>query len=426
MISINQEKNDKIHELCNLPEGWQWKKLSEIADTTSGGTPRRNQLEYFQGNINWFKSGELQDAEIFESQEKITLGAIKDSNAKVFPRGTLLIAMYGATAGKLGVLGVKAATNQAICAVFPKKQFGLPLLNNWFLFYYFKSIRQQLINRSFGAVQPNISQRLIKETYIPIPFPKDIVLSLDIQNRIVARVESLLGELKGDHQILDKMHRDTSRFIDMKLEEIFEILQSARQPLINVIESPPKNGWSPKCDNNPNGTPVLKLGAVLRFQYNPDEFKRTSLPTDPNAHYWLKPGDVLISRSNTLELVGHAAIYSGTPFPCIYPDLMMRIRVEQSKADSCFLVYWLQSKEVRHFIQSRASGASPTMKKINQGHVCNIPFPVISVEKQRQLAHYLDSIKSEVNDMLKTMQKDKKLLERLENSILEKAFQGQL
>jgi type I restriction enzyme S subunit len=105
---------------------------------------------------------------------------------------------------------------------------------------------------------------------------------------------------------------------------------------------------------------------------------------------------------------------------------MMRIRVEQSKADSHFLVYWLQSKEVRHFIQSRASGASPTMKKINQGHVCNIPFPVISVEEQHQLVHYLDSIQSEVNEMLRTMQQDAKLLERLEQSILEKAFQGQL
>jgi type I restriction enzyme S subunit len=420
MINVNQKIDNDFIKL------WQWKKLSELADTTSGGTPRRNCIEYFKGNINWFKSGELKDAEIFDSEEKITLEAIKDSNAKILPKGTLLIAMYGATVGKLGVLGVEAATNQAICAIFPKKQFGLPLLNNWFLFYYFKSIRYQLIHRSFGAAQPNISQRLIKETYIPIPFPKDIILSIDIQNRIVSRIESLLGELKGDHQLLNKIRRDTSRFIEMKLEEIFENLPSVRQPLIEVIESPPRNEWSPKCDDNPNGTPVLKLGAVLRFQYNPDEFKRTSLPTDPNAHYWLKPGDVLISRSNTLELVGHAAIYSGTPFPCIYPDLMMRIRVDQSKADSRFLVYWLQSKEVRHFIQSRASGASPTMKKINQGHVCNIPFPVISVEEQRQLAHYLKSLQSEVNEMLKTMQQDAKLLERLEQSILEKAFQGQL
>jgi type I restriction enzyme, S subunit len=295
-------------------------------------------------------------------------------------------------------------------------------------FVYAVNLRlKELIRQAHGGVGlRHITKSKLQNITIPLPFPKDVIRSLDIQHHIVSHIESLLDELKGDHQLLDKIRRDTSRFLEMKLEEIFENLPSARQPLMDVIESPPRNGWSPKCDNNPNGTPVLKLGAVLRFQYNPDEFKRTSLPTDPNAHYWLKPGDVLISRSNTLELVGHAAIYSGTPFPCIYPDLMMRIRVDQSKADRRFLVYWLQSKEVRHFIQSRASGASPTMKKINQGHVCNISFPVISVEEQRQLAHYLDSIQSEVNEMLKTMQQDAKLLERLEQAILEKAFQGQL
>ncbi|MEQ8971825.1 MAG: restriction endonuclease subunit S [Coleofasciculus sp. C1-SOL-03] len=297
-------------------------------------------------------------------------------------------------------------------------------LNPKYVYFFLKIIDLEKLNRA--ASIPGLGRDDVYAFGIPIPYPNNPIFSLDVQNRIVSRIESWLGELKGDHQLLDKIRRDTSRFREMKLEEIFENLPSARQPLMDVIESPPRNGWSPKCDDNPNGTPVLKLGAVLRFQYNPDEFKRTSLPTDPNAHYWLKPGDVLISRSNTIELVGHAAIYSGTPFPCIYPDLMMRIRVEQSKADSHFLVYWLQSKEVRHFIQSRASGASPTMKKINQGHVCNIPFPVISVEEQHQLVHYLDSIQSEVNEMLRTMQQDAKLLERLEQSILEKAFQGQL
>ncbi len=429
MISANLETeniNNIIKGLWNLPSGWQWKKLSEVAKTTSGGTPNRNRFEYFQGDITWLKSGELKDVEIFESEERITQEAVENSSAKIVPLGTILIAMYGATVGKLGILGVQAATNQAICAIFPKKIFGLPLLRNWFLLYYFKAIRNQLVNRSFGVAQPNISQTLIKEISIPIPFPNDPVLSLDIQDRIVIRIQSLLADLKDDRLLVGEMCRDTNRFMKMTLEEIFEHLGSTRQPLINVIEFPPRNGWSPQCDNNPNGTPVLKLGAVLRFRYNPDEVKRTSLPTAPNAHYWLQPGDILISRSNTLELVGHAAIYSGTPFPCIYPDLMMRVRVDQSKADSRFLIYWLQSKEVRHFIQSRAAGASPTMKKINQSHVRNIPFPVIPIEEQRWVANHLDSIQSEVDEMLKTMEQDARLLDRLEQSILEKAFQGQL
>ena len=75
--------------------------------------------------------------------------------------------------------------------------------------------------------------------------------------------------------------------------------------------------------------------------------KRTSLPVDPHAPYWLTPGDLLISRSNTADLVGHAAIYSGDPDPCIYPDLLMRLRFKPDEADVEFALLWLQSPEVR-------------------------------------------------------------------------------
>ncbi len=404
-----------------LPNNWKWKRLDKVCQIN----PRRPRLSRDSNALTSF----LPMSNVDEVEGVITKLEIRPY--KEVARGFTYFEEWDVLFAK-----ITPSMENGKCAIayglidkigFGSTEFHVlrpsaEIRAEWVHKYLRRlSLRLEAKQHFRGAVgQQRVPSEFLESCLVPVP------PTLDMQKQIVCRIDSLLGELKSDHQLLDKMRRDTSRFLEMKLEEIFENLQSVRQPLIDVIESPPRNGWSPKCDDNPNGTPVLKLGAVLRFQYNPDEFKRTSLPTDPNAHYWLKPGDVLISRSNTLELVGHAAIYSGTPFPCIYPDLMMRIRVDQSKADSRFLVYWLQSKEVRHFIQSRASGASPTMKKINQGHVCNIPFPGISVEKQRQLAHYLDSIQSEVNEMLKTMQQDAKLLERLEQTILEKAFQGQL
>lgn len=400
----------------NLPKGWEQIPLGSlgVAEIIMGQSPPSTTYNSVGQGLPFFQ-GKAEFGDLYPNPVKWCTSPKK----KAFP-GDVLISVR-APVGSTNLVREECCIGRGIAAIRPKKT-----ILTRYLLYALRSRQYELSSCGRGSTFASIGKEELSTFSIPIPFLSNPSYSLDIQNRIVSRIESLVGELKGDHQLLDKMRRDTSRFLEMKLEEIFENLQSVRQPLIDVIESPPRNGWSPKCDNNPNGTPVLKLGAVLRFQYNPDEFKRTSLPTDPNAHYWLKPGDVLISRSNTLELVGHAAIYSGTPSPCIYPDLMMRIRVDQSKADSRFLVYWLQSKEVRHFIQSRASGASPTMKKINQGHVCNIPFPVISLDEQRQLAHYLDSIQSEVNEMLKIMQQDAKLLERLEQAILEKAFQGQL
>src|SRR5262245_47297814 len=99
---------------------WAERKLGDIAQTTSGGTPNRKNLKYFGGQIPWVKSGELEDTFINCTEEKITEHGLEHSSAKLFPAGTLLMAMYGATVGKTAILRIEAATNQAICAITPK------------------------------------------------------------------------------------------------------------------------------------------------------------------------------------------------------------------------------------------------------------------------------------------------------------------
>ncbi|EMC8677612.1 restriction endonuclease subunit S, partial [Campylobacter coli] len=145
---------DNAKENYKLPQGWEWKSLGEIANTSSGGTPSRNKKEYWEnGNIKWLKSGELNDGYIDFIEENITEEAIKNSSAKIFQKGTLLIAMYGATAGKLGILNLDSTTNQAICA-FLHKDKNIKFLEK-FLFYFLFFLRDKIIKDSFGGAQPN-------------------------------------------------------------------------------------------------------------------------------------------------------------------------------------------------------------------------------------------------------------------------------
>ena len=104
-----------------LPADWEWMTIGDVADTTSGGTPSRKYSEYFEGTIPWVKSGELGDGLVSITEEKITETAIKNSSAKIFPAGSVLVALYGATVGKVGILNMDAASNQAVCALYPKK-----------------------------------------------------------------------------------------------------------------------------------------------------------------------------------------------------------------------------------------------------------------------------------------------------------------
>jgi type I restriction enzyme S subunit len=134
-----------------------------------------------------------------------------------------------------------------------------------------------------------------------------------------------------------------------------------------------------------------------------------------------------MSRSNTPDLVGHAAIYDGNPSQCIYPDLMMRLDVASSLVEKRFLWYWLQAPQVRECIRSKARGTSASMKKIAQGTVMSIPFASTTPrEEQRRIVAYLDGLQAKV-DALKALQAQTAAeLGALLPAILDRAFKGEL
>ena len=139
-------------------------KLSEVAKTTSGGTPSRKNPENYGGDILWVKSGELQTRYITDSEEKITEVGMTSSSAKIMPAGTILFAMYGATAA-VAKLGVPAATNQAVCCITPNHS----LITDTYLMSYLKFRKSDLINMRTGGAQPNLSQSLIRNLDISLP-----------------------------------------------------------------------------------------------------------------------------------------------------------------------------------------------------------------------------------------------------------------
>ncbi|PKF73189.1 restriction endonuclease subunit S [Pseudomonas fluvialis] len=149
----------KESEFGFIPEGWDFLPLGDIYRTGSGGTPSRKNPDFYGSDYRWVKTKELQDCPVFDTEERISEEGLKKSSAKLFPRNTVLIAMYGATIGRLGVLQEESATNQACCAILPNSQgcgWGYAYLS---LF----SRRQALIDLRAGAAQQNISQDVIKK-----------------------------------------------------------------------------------------------------------------------------------------------------------------------------------------------------------------------------------------------------------------------
>ncbi|EAK0811236.1 restriction endonuclease subunit S [Campylobacter lari] len=206
---------DNTKENYKLPQGWEWKSLSEIAVTSSGGTPSRKKKEYWEnGTIKWLKSGELNDGYISFIEENITQEAIENSSAKIFPKGTLLIAMYGATAGKLGILDLYSATNQAICAFLHKNNKNIKFFEK-FLFYFLFVIRDKIIKDSFGGAQPNISQTYIKNLQIPLP-------PLQEQEQIALYLDELSSHVKNLKQNYQAQIKNLQELKKSLLDKAFQ------------------------------------------------------------------------------------------------------------------------------------------------------------------------------------------------------------
>jgi len=166
---------------------WPVVKLGEVCETTSGGTPLRSNSKYYEnGNVPWLKSGEVAQGYIFFSQEKITDEGLKISSAKLLPIDTVLVAMYGATAGQIGLLKIVASTNQAICGILPNSIF-VPE----FLYFYLLGRSEELLNMGTGGAQPNISQTIIRDLSVPMPDieeQKKIVLEIKGEEKLFSRI----------------------------------------------------------------------------------------------------------------------------------------------------------------------------------------------------------------------------------------------
>lgn len=188
-----------------VPEGWKKGVVSDFYDTASGGTPSRKNPEFYGGDIRWVKTQELEDGFLFDTEEHITEDAIKKSAAKLFPANTVLLAMYGATIGQVGVIVDPSTCNQACCAVMPKSD-GTSFEH---AFLFFLSNKDGLRNLGQGAAQKNISQQVIRG------------YGMDLPDRIILDMfRSYAGTFLNQIRNLQAMNRQLSKARDLLLPRL--------------------------------------------------------------------------------------------------------------------------------------------------------------------------------------------------------------
>ena len=406
--------SDKPHYPYELPKGWVWTTLGEIGSWQSGATPSRMNKDYYGGNIPWLKTGDLNDGTIIYIPEYITQRALEETSVRLNPKGSVLIAMYGATIGKIGILSFPATTNQACCACYEYS------INQMFLFYFLLANRENFIAMGGGGAQPNISKEKIISTNMPLPPLKE-------QERIVAEIERWLSFV----DIVEKEKSDLQSTICLAKSKILDLAIHGKlvpqdpndEPASELLKRiNPKaeiitdNGHYQKlpvgwCVCHINEISESLLGKTLDRTKDNGEFKRYVCAVNVQWGYFdfttqkkfrieakdferyaVKKGDLLICEGGD---VGRCAIWD-TDTEMYYQNALHRVRCKFGISEK-YLQYSLWHFKLNGVIDSLCKGV--TIKHFTQSTMnkLEIPLPPFAeqqriVAKIEELFHQLDII----------------------------------
>ena len=243
-----------------IPENWCWTTLGEVGKWQSGATPSRLCKEYYGGDIPWLKTGDLNDGYITDIPEYITQKALKETSVKLNPAGSVLIAMYGATIGKVGILTFPATTNQACCACVEYEA-----TDQQYLFYFLLSHKENFIRQGGGGAQPNISKEKIVETLLPLP-------PFNEQKRIVNEVEkwfSIIDKIESGTIELESYVKQTkSKILDLAISGKLVPQDPGDEPAIELLKR--INPDFQSCDNShygnlPESWEEIAMGEICKL-----------------------------------------------------------------------------------------------------------------------------------------------------------------
>lgn len=400
-----------------VPENWVWVRLENVASWGSGGTPSRKHEEYYNGDILWIKTGELNNDWIYDTEEKITDEGLKKSSAKLFPPYSVLIAMYGATIGKVAILGVPATTNQACaCAVCNQSLLYM------YLFYYCISQKNVFIEKGKGGAQPNISQIILKQHPIPLP-------PLSEQQRIVERIEELFAKLDEAKERLQEvadsfavrksaiLHKAfTGELIGKQVTELVPL-----ENLVDLIKIGPFGSSLHESDYIDNGIPLVNPKHIVQQRIVPQsKISISDEKAEELSSYKLKENDIVLGRRGEM---GRCAPISNREENWICGTGSMIIRLKK-EYDAKLYSLILGSQATVTYLENSAVGS--TLKNLNEKIVRKIPVPQFSNEEQHEIVRLIDDLLARERAAQQAAEQALASIDLMKKSILARAFRAEL
>ncbi|RJE72821.1 restriction endonuclease subunit S [Reichenbachiella sp. MSK19-1] len=410
-----------------VPTHWHYDKLFRVCSNMgSGGTPKSSNQNFYGGPIKWIQSGDLTDGYVSQTSKTITEEALEKSSAKMFPKGTLLVAMYGATIGKLGIMEMDAATNQACCSLQLSSK-----IDSKYAYYLMLDARDYLLTQAYGGGQPNISQETLKQfhlVYAPLPEQKAIAEYLD---KATAKIDRIIAIKKEQLEKMEESWQSKMQEqVTGKIEGVQNLLKSADRELLNL---PPD--WSLKR--------IKQIGKIKYGLGQPPKELDGGLPIiratnvskgfiDEHNMIYVDPEDVPYSRDPVLREGDIIVVRSGayTADSAIIPakyegaitgyDMVLRCYLNVSAK---FVSYCLLSKYVLNdqMLLSSLRAAQPHLNKEELG---NTYVLIPSLSEQERIVEVLDNIQGHFLKMKTNLESQIQTLQSYRKSLIHECVTG--
>ncbi|MBE3994761.1 restriction endonuclease subunit S [Vibrio parahaemolyticus] len=422
-------KDSGIEWVGDIPKDWSmWKLAHAFNEIGSGTTPPTSNEEWFKGDIPWITTGELREKVIVDTKKKLTKDTLKAfPTLRKYPVGSVAIAMYGATIGRLGIFGIEATTNQACCVMTHSKQ-----INNKYLFYWLWAFKEDIIRLSSGGGQPNINQEKVASLRVSAPVSKEQQKIANFLDHETAKIDTLITKQEKLIELLkEKRQAVISHAVTKGLNPDAPMKDSGVEWLGEVPEhwdmkrlkylGEAKNGLTYSPDDvvsQEEGVLVLRSsniqGAKLSFTDN------VYVDMDIPSRIRTKENDLLIcSRNGSRKLIGKNALITKEAVDMAFGAFMVIFRSEVNP-----YLYWVLNSPL--FEYQSGSFLTSTINQLTIGNLEGMEVPLPPKKEQEDIKAYLINKTSKFDQLINKAVYKVKLLNERKTALISAAVTGKI
>ena len=356
------------------------KRLGELCNIVSGGTPSRTKTEFWNnGTIPWVKIGDIKETYINETDEFITKEGLDGSSTKMLPAGTILYTIF-ATLGEVGILEIAACTNQAIAGIMIN---DIKQLNTDYLYYYLKSKKTYVNRVGRGVAQTNINMSMLKALEVPVP---ELSKQLEIV-KVIDKAYEVIEDRKQELKCLDNLIR--ARFVEMFGDMFLNTMgwqEESLESLADIVSGITK-GRKIK-EKKLIEVPYMAVSNVKNGYIDWTTVKTIEATEQEINQYRLLPDDVLMTEGGDPDKLGRGAIIREPLENCIHQNHIFRVRLNESIVLPDFFEEYLQHQRAKRYFLGCAKQTTG-IASINMKQLSALPVLIPPLKLQQQFSDFV-------------------------------------